>query len=92
MTDVRDPGPEIVDKILDELEECKWSPTDVARQARRLRAHIEALRCPEFAVLVNALAECPLTTETTGVAHDQMGDALVIGARAWRFGDPTGGS
>jgi hypothetical protein len=44
MTDVRDPGPEVVDKILGELEECKWSPTDVARQARRLRAHIEALR------------------------------------------------
>jgi hypothetical protein len=43
-TEVADPGPEAVDKILDSLETFKWSPTDVARQARRLRAHIEALR------------------------------------------------
>ena len=44
MSDLPDPGPETVDKILTDLEECRWSPADVARQARRLRAHIEALR------------------------------------------------
>jgi hypothetical protein len=89
MTDLPDPGAEIVDKILDELEASKWSPAEVARQARRLRAHIEALRCPEFAVLVDQLAESPLTTETEGVAHDGLGDALVLAARAWRVAYPT---
>lgn len=85
MTEVRDPGPEVVDKILDDLEECKWSPADVARQARRLRAHIEALRCPEFAEVIGHLADCPLTSETTGVAVDGLGDALVLAARGWRL-------
>lgn len=44
MVDLPDPGPETVDKILDDLEEARWSPAEVARQARRLRAHIEGLR------------------------------------------------
>lgn len=39
-----DPGPKIVDRILDDLEEMSWPPATVARQARRLRAHIEGLR------------------------------------------------
>lgn len=42
--DVRDPGPEAVDRLLNDLEEKVWNPTDVARAARRLRAHILALR------------------------------------------------
>lgn len=44
MSDVRDPGPVIVDKILRDLEDLVSPPTEVARQARRLRAHIEGLR------------------------------------------------
>jgi hypothetical protein len=44
MSDVRDPGPEAVDKILDGLEEFVDPPAEVARKARRLRAHIKALR------------------------------------------------
>lgn len=41
---VRDPGPEAADRILSDLEELDHQPTEVARQARRLRAHIEGLR------------------------------------------------
>jgi hypothetical protein len=40
----RDPGPAVVDKILDGLEEFADPPAEVARKARRLRAHIAALR------------------------------------------------
>jgi hypothetical protein len=42
--DVKDPGPEAVEKILDDLEGYELQPTVVARHARRLRAHIAALR------------------------------------------------
>ena len=41
---MRDPGPEAVDRMLNDMEEKAWAPTDVARFARRLRAHIAALR------------------------------------------------
>ena len=44
MAEVRDPGPEAVDAILREMEEMVLKPTDVARQSRRLRAHIAGLR------------------------------------------------
>lgn len=44
MNEARDPGPETADKILDDLESYELQPTEVARQARRLRAHIWALR------------------------------------------------
>lgn len=44
MAEVQDPGPEVADKILDGLENFVDPPTEVARKARRLRAHIEALR------------------------------------------------
>ncbi len=40
---VRDPGPEVVAKILDGLEQFSDPPVEVARKARRLRAHIDAL-------------------------------------------------
>lgn len=81
--DVRDPGREAADKILDGLEEFVDPPAEVARKARRLRAHIEALREPEFADIVAMLADTPLSTETPGVAPDCLGDTLVIAARAW---------
>ena len=41
--DAKDPGPATVDKILCDLEGLILPPTDVARQARRIRAHVEAL-------------------------------------------------
>lgn len=44
MTETRDPGREVADKILDDLEQLSLQPTEVARQARRLRAHIVRLR------------------------------------------------
>ena len=40
----RDPGPVTADRILDDLEGLVLRPADVARQARRLRAHIQTLR------------------------------------------------
>lgn len=41
---VRDPGAATADKILADLEAFDLQPTDVARQARRLRAYINTLR------------------------------------------------
>lgn len=81
---LRDPGPEVANKIISDLIECRWSPSEVARKARFLRAHIDTLRDPgEFSDLVRELAECPLTTETPGVALDGLGDALILAARGW---------
>lgn len=59
MSEVRDPGPEAADKILDGLEDYKWAPTDVARQARRLRAHIDELRAQIDALTPRYAQPCP---------------------------------
>lgn len=79
-----DPGPEVADKILRDLEELELQPKDVARNARRLRAHIEALREPaEFLDLVKQLAEFDLTSDTPGVAADPYGDEIIIACRTY---------
>lgn len=44
VAEVRDPGPDAVDRLLVDMEELILKPTDVARSARRLRAHIQTLR------------------------------------------------
>lgn len=44
MAEIRDPGPEAVEKIFEDLEGLELQPAVVARHARRLRAHVEALR------------------------------------------------
>lgn len=81
MTDVRDPGRAAADKILDGLEDFSHQPADVARQARRLRAHIDVLRDPSFDEMCNALADCPLASEAEGTAEDPLGDDIILLAR-----------
>lgn len=44
MKAVRLPSHAAVDKTLDELEQLRWPPSHVARQAQRLRAYIADLR------------------------------------------------
>lgn len=80
---VTDPGPEAVDKILRTLEDMALPPTDVARQSRRLRAHIEALREPELRTVIGQLAECTTSDETPGVAYDGLADEIIVLARRW---------
>jgi hypothetical protein len=79
VTDVTDPGPEAVDKILDSLETFKWSPTDVARQARRLRAHIEALRASSDSVPI------VMRLDEASAAVDQALDEV---SKLFGCGDP----
>jgi hypothetical protein len=56
-------------------------PDAVARKARRLRAHIEALRTrpdPEdVTALVETLADTPTSNETPGVAADYGLDRII---------------
>jgi predicted ribonuclease YlaK len=82
VSDVRDPGAQIADKILDDLEALDLQPTEVARQARRLRAHIEALRAT--ATAADKLIDKVLGLNPTGVIGDGMVAQLHSLARdAW---------
>lgn len=74
---------ETVDWILNDLEEKGGTPAEVARQARRLREYIAALRDPSTEQLVRDLAETPMTDETPGVAYDGQLDKIIAECRTW---------
>lgn len=79
------PTDDAVDWILNDLENKPGAHTDgqIARQAQRLRAYIEALRDPSVENLIRDLAETPTADETPGVAADDEMDMLICCARAW---------
>lgn len=78
--DVKDPGPATADKILDDLEGYELQPTEVARQARRLRAHIAALR--KLNLNDNVLVK--LTPRGLAILREQH-EAM---NKSWRRNDP----
>lgn len=92
MSDVRDPGPENVDKILDDLEDLRRPPTEVARQARRLRAHIAALRARvQHCINIHgddALYDPALEHDLGGSRVNALEAAATPGSRHF---DPNGG-
>lgn len=79
------PDDETVDWILNDLEDKGGTPGQVARQARRLRVYIAALREPSTEDLIRDLAEAPATWEEPGVAqpNDAIMDQLIVDARQW---------
>lgn len=85
MADLSIPDDETVDWILNDLENKPEAHTDgeIARQARRLRAYIRALREPSVEDLIRDLAETPTADEASGVAPNGLTDDLIRQARGW---------